>query len=122
MTIKNVSEKFNITSDTLRYYERVGLIGPIKKNSSGIRDYDENDLQRIEFVMCMRSANLSIEVLLRYIKLYEIGDQTIVERRNLLGEQREILKQKILEMQKVLDKLDIKIDMYDNKNAKKCLE
>lgn len=122
MTIKEVSEKFNITSDTLRYYERVGLISTIKKNSSGIRDYDENDLQRIEFVMCMRSADLPIEVLLRYIKLYEIGNQTIAERRNLLCEQREILKQKILEMQKALDKLNIKIDMYDNKNIKKCLE
>jgi DNA-binding transcriptional MerR regulator len=122
MTIKEVSEKFNITSDTLRYYERVGLIRPIKKNSSGIRNYDKRDLQRIEFVKCMRSADLPIEVLLKYIKLYEVGDETVGERRNLLDEQRKIVKQKIVEMQNALDKLNIKIEMYDNNKLDSYLD
>jgi DNA-binding transcriptional MerR regulator len=98
------------------------LIKPIKKNNSGNREYDENDLQRIEFVKCMRSADLPIEVLLKYLKLYEIGDETVPERRNLLYGQREILKQKIFEMQKALNKLNMKIDMYDNKNIDNGLE
>ena len=63
MTIKEVATKFSLTNDTLRYYEKVGLIGPIKKNKSGIRDYQEEDLKRIEFIKCMRSVGISIEVL-----------------------------------------------------------
>ena len=63
MTIKEVGKMFDLSNDTLRYYEKVGLIGPIKKNKSGIRDYDEFDLKRIEFVKCMRGADLPIEVL-----------------------------------------------------------
>ena len=48
MTIKEVSEKFDITADTLRYYERVGLIPPVARNASGNRDYQEKDVDWVE--------------------------------------------------------------------------
>ncbi len=76
MTIKEVASKFSLTNDTLRYYEKVGLIGPIKKNKSGIRDYQEEDLRRIEFIKCMRSAGIPIEILKKYVDLYDLGDST----------------------------------------------
>lgn len=113
MTIKDVSQKFSLSQDTLRYYEKIGLIGPIRKNNSGIRDYDEEDLKRIEFVKCMRSADLPVYALVKYIKLYESGDETLEERRNLLVNQRESLRQKIVEMQEAYNKLNVKIDLYD---------
>lgn len=113
MTIKEVANKFDLTNDTLRYYEKVGLIGPINKSDSGIRNYNESDLKRIEFVKCMRSADLPIDVLVKYIKLYELGDTTLKERKELLEHQREILNEKIIEMQRAYERLNYKIDLYD---------
>ena len=112
MTIKEVAEKFNMTNDTLRYYEKVGLIGPIKKNSSGIRDYSEEDLKRIEFIKCMRSAGISIEVLKKYVDLYDEGESTKLERQHLLEEEQDKLEEKIRTMTEALDKLKYKIELY----------
>lgn len=105
MTIKEVSKKLNLTHDTLKFYEKSGLIGPIQRNKSGYRNYMEHDLKRIEFVKCMRKAGLSIEVLKKYIKLYDKGDETKEERKTILIEQKELLEAKIKDMQEALRKL-----------------
>ena len=81
MKIAEVSERYGISSDTLRYYERIGLIPPVNRNESGIRDYNELDIRRVEFIKCMRSAGLPIEVLIEYIGLVQQGDQTIEARK-----------------------------------------
>ena len=121
MQISEVAEKFNLTTDTLRYYEREGLIGPIAKGNNGIRNYTEQDLQRIQFIKCMRSAGLEISFLKRYIKLFDAGDKTIKERREILVEQRKILKEKIDAMQEAYDRLNYKIDLYDKNMLDKNL-
>ncbi len=113
MQISEVAQKFGLTTDTLRYYEKEGLIGPIKKGKNGIRNYDEDDIKRIQFVKCMRSAGLEISFLKRYIKLLDRGDETIKERREILVEQQKILKEKLDAMQEAYDKLTMKIDLYD---------
>ena len=56
MTITEVSEKFDLSPDTLRYYERIGLIPPVPRTSGGLRDYREGDLRWVEFIKCMRNA------------------------------------------------------------------
>ena len=76
MKISEVSKKYNITIDTLRYYEKIGLLPSIQKNSSGIRIYSREDCKKIEFIICMRSAGLSIEVLKKYLELCKLGDKT----------------------------------------------
>ena len=119
MKIAEVSEKFGISSDTLRYYERIGLIRHVTRSASGIRDYTENDLRRVEFLKCMRSAGLSIEVLIEYVGLVEQGDPTIETRREILKEQRELLLAKMKELQKTLAVLDHKIEVYENAVLKK---
>lgn len=115
MTIKEVAKQFGLTPDTLRYYEKVGLIGPIKKTPSGIRNFDEEDLKRIEFVKCMRSAELPVDVLVTYLKLFELGDETVEERRKLLMDQQVILQKKAEDLQTALQKLEQKIALYDQK-------
>ncbi|HEY5158836.1 MAG TPA: MerR family transcriptional regulator, partial [Anaerolineales bacterium] len=100
MKIAEVSERYAISSDTLRYYERIGLFQPVNRNASGIRDYSEIDLRRVEFIKCMRSAGLPIEVLIDYMGLVQQGDQTIEARREILKEQRELLRARMREMQK----------------------
>ena len=113
MKIAEVSEKFGISSDTLRYYERSGLIWPVNRTSSGIRDFNEIDLWRVDFIKCMRSAGLPIEVLIEYVALVQQGDQTIEARKEILVEQRDQLVSRIKEMQKTLDVLDHKIEVYE---------
>lgn len=114
MKIAEVSEKYNISCDTLRYYERIGLLPPVNRSESGIRDYRDIDVRRVEFVKCMRSAGLPIEVLIEYVALVQQGDGTIDARKEILIEQREQLLVRMAEMQKTLDVLDRKISVYED--------
>lgn len=111
MTIKEVSEKYNISPDTLRYYEKVGIIKTVTRKN-GIRQYGEKEIDNIEFVVCMRNAGISIDALVKYIKLFDKGDQTANERKQILIDERKKIKIKIDEMNKALDKLNYKIDVY----------
>lgn len=113
MRIAEVAQKFAISPDTLRYYERMGLLGPIARTTSGVRDYSEADCNRIEFVKCMRGANVSIEALQEYMHLLDQGDETIAARKAILEEQRDIAATRIAEMQAGLDRLNHKIENYD---------
>ena len=113
MKIAEVSEQYGISSDTLRYYERIRLIPPINRNENGIRDYNETDVKRVEFIKCMRSAGLPIETLIEYVGLVQQGDTTIEARKDILKEQRELLIVRMKEMQETLDLLDYKIEVYE---------
>jgi DNA-binding transcriptional MerR regulator len=119
MKIAEVSEKYGLSVDTLRYYERVGLIPPVHRNEGGIRDYNELDLRRVDFIKCMRSAGLPIEVLIEYVALVQQGDKTIQARKEILKEQRELLIARMQEMQKTLDILDHKLEVYEKAVLKK---
>ena len=119
MRISKVSERSGISSDTLRYYERIGLLPPVNRNEGGIRDYNEIDVKRVEFIKCMRSAGLPIEALIEYYGLVQQGDQTIEARKEILKEQREQLVAKMEEIQKTLDLLDHKISVYEDIVLKK---
>ena len=112
MTIKEVSNKFGLTPDTLRFYEKKGLIGPVNKTEGGIRNYGEKDLSRIEFIKCMKDAGIPLDVLKKYFDLFEMGDSTLEERKNLLKKQRTILKENIDKMNDAYKKLNYKIDLF----------
>lgn len=114
MTIKEISQRFNLTQDTLRYYERIGLIPPVPRNSSGNREYDEESCRWIEFIKCMRSSGLPIEILIEYVNLFQKGDETVGARKELLVEQRNQLLVKIKELQATVERLNGKIERYDN--------
>lgn len=112
MRIAEVAQQFDITPDTLRYYERIGLLPRIQRTASGVRDYSEADCGRIEFIKCMRGANVSIEALQEYMRLLDLGDATMAERKAILEKQRDIAQARIAEMQAGLDRLNHKIDNY----------
>jgi len=113
MKISKVSEQTGFSADTLRYYEKIGLISPVQRDKNGIRDYQENDLKRIEFIKCMRRVGIPVKALNEYITLVEQGDETIQARKNILINQRDELKTKIEEMQETLDLLNQKIQVYE---------
>jgi DNA-binding transcriptional MerR regulator len=122
MRISEVSEQSGISPDTLRYYERIGLLPPVNRNNGGIRDYSELDVRRVEFVKCMRSVGLSIDVLIEYYSMVQQGDQTIEARKEILKDQREQLVAKMGEIQQTLDLLDRKISVYEDIVLKKETE
>ena len=119
MTITEVSKKYEITPDTIRYYERIGLLPEIPRTKSGIRDFDEESCRWIEFIKCMRSAGMPIEALIEYITLFKQGRKTITSRKQLLIEQREILLEKQNDIKKTIEKLDYKIELYNEIEAGK---
>lgn len=113
MTISEVSRKYNITADTIRYYEKEGLIPAVPRDKNGIRDFDENSCGWIEFIKCMRSAGLEIETLKWYVSLFRQGTATVKERKILLIEQREKLLKKQENIKATLDRLNYKIEKYE---------
>ena len=114
MRIAEVSKQYDISADTLRYYERIGLLPRVHRNASGVRDYDETDLARVTFIKCMRGANVSIEALIEYMQLFAEGDATLAARKAILEEQRDLVRERIAEMQAGLDRLDYKIAHYED--------
>lgn len=113
MTIKEVGEKYGISGDTLRYYERIGMIPPVARTESGIRNYTEKDLSFIELVLCMRGAGLPIEAIIEYVKLYQQGDETFAARLALLQDQRETLIEQKEKIENALNRLNYKIARYE---------
>ena len=113
MTIAEVSKKVNLSADTLRYYERIGLIPEVNRTESGIINYTEKDLGHLEFIICFRNAGVSIETLIEYMRLYKQGDATLEARKQLLISQREIMQKRLDEIQSTFERLNFKIDNYE---------
>ncbi|WP_419874218.1 MerR family transcriptional regulator [Candidatus Pristimantibacillus sp. PTI5] len=113
MRMAEVSTKFELSQDTLRYYERIGLLPPVNRNKSGIREYTEENLRWVEFIKCMRNAGLPIEALIDYVGMFQQGDETLEARKELLIEQREQLIIRMEDMKSTLERLNDKITRYE---------
>ncbi len=114
MTITEVSRKYDITADTLRYYEKIGLIPPVPRTKGGVRNYDEDSCHWIELMKCMRRAGVQIEALIEYVALYKQGDETLDARKAILIEQRSQLIGRMEDMQASLKRLNEKIELYES--------
>ena len=114
MTISEVSKKYDITQDTLRYYEKIGLIPKIQRTASGIRDYTEKDCIWIYFMKCMRNAGVGVNIMLEYVKLFEQGEETKNDRKQLLIRERDRIAAQVAELTNTLDYLDKKLQRYDS--------
>ena len=119
MNIKKVSEQLGISSNTIRYYERIGLVPPINRDKNGVRNFTDIDIQRLDFIKCMRHAGLSIESLHEYMHLYSLNDdRTILARKRILEEESEKLDERIANLQETRAYLQHKIDIYESKLTK----
>jgi len=113
MTIKEVSEKYHISQDTLRYYERMHMIPKVHRTPGGIRDYQAEDLRWVELAICMRSAGLPIEVMIEYLRLFQEGNSTIPARLELLNEQMEVMRAQKAQLEETMERLSVKIKHYE---------
>jgi DNA-binding transcriptional MerR regulator len=107
MNIAEVATKFNLTRDTLRYYEKVGLIPKVKRTSGGVRNYTEYDCGWIDFIKCMRNAGVQVDSLVEYVRLFEQGDSTAILRKQILVRERDRITTQVAKMQGTLDRLNI---------------
>lgn len=114
MTIREIAAKTNMSTDTLRYYERIGLLPPVPRNAAGIRNYDEYFVNFINFIKKLKASGMSLEHIIDYIRLAEMGDATIQERKKLLAEARETLLDKINSLQLVVELADYQLRNYEN--------
>ena len=114
MNIKKVSEITDISADTIRQYERIGLLPRITRTNSGVRDFTEREIGILEFVRCFRKAGMSVEALIEYISLLEEGEGTERERLRLLTEQRDEMDDRIYELNQARERLNYKIENYEN--------
>mgnify|MGYP002552453681 CR=1 FL=1 len=113
MSITEVSKKYGLSPDTLRYYERIGLIPPVHRTAGGVRDYTEADCNWVNFIKCMRGAGIQVEALIDYVSLFQQGDATADARKQILIEQRDQLQERLQEMQATLERLNAKIEHYE---------
>ena len=113
MKIAEVSEKYGIPQDTLRYYEREGVIPAIKRGNGHIRDYSEDDCKAIEFAQCLKAAGFSVEEIVEYNRLYALGDGTIPDRLALMQRKKDELLQQQAALAKALKLLNHKIFCYE---------
>lgn len=113
MTIKEVCENYDITPDTLRYYERVGVIPEVHRTKGGIRDFSDEDIAWVENAICMRSAGVPVEMLIEYVRLFQEGDSTFQARRDILAEAREEIQKQLDKYQATMDRINYKISRYD---------
>lgn len=114
MTIKEVAERTGVSIDNLRYYERIGLIPPIPRNKSGIREYDERAIHWIEFVLKFKQAGASLEAIIEYIKLAHSDEDSKEARREILIDIKHDLEMRISKLQECLDMTQYKIENYYN--------
>ncbi len=114
-TIQDVSKKTGLTAHTLRYYEKEGLITGVERSQGGIRQYTDEDLERLGLIRCLKNTGMSIQEIARFVQLTHEGDHTLEERVELLREHRERVLERLAEMQEHLDKVTWKLNFFSEK-------
>lgn len=111
-TIQQVAEEMDVSTHTLRYYEKMGLLKSIRRGENGRRIYTERDLGWIYWLKLLRSSGMSIRMMKRYVEITRAGDHTLDERCAILEEHRNHLRTKIEQLQVYLEKIDQKVEFY----------
>ncbi|WP_233277422.1 MerR family transcriptional regulator [Paenibacillus durus] len=111
-TIGQVAEKSNLSIHTLRYYEKEGILPFIKRNESGIRIYEDEHIEWLKFICCLRETGMSISQLKEFVELTVQGDATTEERIQMLELQKKTVQDQVNTLMSYIGMIDFKIDMY----------
>ena len=114
-SIQDVSNKTGLSTHTLRYYEKEGLISGVERSPGGFRQYSEEDLERLGLICCLKNTGMSIQEIARFVQLTHEGDHTLEERVELLRAHRERVLERMAEMQTHLDKVTWKLNFFTEK-------
>ncbi len=111
-TTQEAAAETGISVYTLRYYERIGLLGPVNRADNGHRRLTEEDLGRIRFLRLLRTTGMSIQQMLSYVRMAREGDPTGEGRLELLEDHRRSLERRIGELEHSLGAITRKIEHY----------
>ncbi|HEY1571452.1 MAG TPA: MerR family transcriptional regulator [Pseudonocardiaceae bacterium] len=112
-SIAQAAAHSGLSIDTLRYYERIGLVEPPARDSGGRRSYSDDDLAWLVFLTRLRTTSMPIRLMREYAQLRHRGVATTSRRRQLLVEHRSDVRERIAELQVCLEVLDHKITNYE---------
>ncbi|MFC3150845.1 MerR family transcriptional regulator [Litoribrevibacter euphylliae] len=118
MYISEISERTGLSIHTLRYYEKEGLLTNISRNESGRRVYSETDLAWLAWIQRLKSTGMSLEGIKRFSVLRSMGDSSISDRKNMLIEHAQVLKNDIQHLKDELEIVEYKIAAYQEKENK----
>jgi DNA-binding transcriptional MerR regulator len=113
-TIKEVSDKVNLSAHTLRYYEKEGLLPYVQRNKHGNRLFGDEDIEWIGLICCLRDTGMPVAEIKHYVDLCMKGDETIQTRRQIILNQKKFIEEQMEEMQVHLDKVNKKLEYYDS--------
>ena len=119
MKIGELSERSGLSTHTIRYYERIGLLPYADRDAGGRRDYDPSILTWIGFLHRLKATDMSINDMLKIAELRLEGDHTGPQRRAILEAHREAVRDKIVVLQDCLSMLDTKIAGYTAQETEK---
>lgn len=112
-SMKYVVDNLNLTANTLRYYEKEGILKNISRDSNGHRVYDEKNVETLNFIRTLRSTGMPISKIKEYLDLYEVGDDTISQRKEIMMQHKLMVQNKINEDLKHLEVISYKVAMYE---------
>jgi DNA-binding transcriptional MerR regulator len=112
MNIGEVVRRIGLSEHTLRYYEKVGLLPPIRRDAGGNRLFTPEDLRWLEFLVKLRQTRMPLRQMLRYAGLVRQGDATLAERRAMLEAHERQVRATIVQMNECLGVLQTKLDLY----------
>ena len=114
-SIQEVSKKTGLSTHTLRYYEKEGLLPHVERTPGGFRQYTDEDLESLGLICCLKNTGMSLQEITRFLTLSHQGDHTLKERVELLRAHRENVIERMNEMQKYLDKVTWKLNFFSEK-------
>lgn len=112
-SISQAAEKINVSTYTLRYYDKEGLLPMIERGKNGIRIFKEEDFTWLRLINCLKSSGMPIKDIKQFIDWYMQGDSTLQQRRDMFYERKAIIEQQIQELQKTLNSVKYKCWLYD---------
>lgn len=113
ISIKEVAEMTGISASTLRYYESEGLLPYVKRDDSGKRLYDKEDIEWVHFITALRATGMPIVQIREYVRLFQEGNGTISERKTMMLNHKKEIENKIKELYHNMDKINYKLALYD---------
>ena len=112
LTVSEAAAQVGLTAHTLRWYEQVGLVTPVGRDSSGHRRYTEQDLTQLVFLTKLRGTGMPVREMLRFVQLVRSGPHTMRQRRAILEAHRDRVLARVADLQRDLDVINFKIDLY----------
>jgi DNA-binding transcriptional MerR regulator len=112
LTIQDIARITGLSKDTLRYYEKIGLIESVERAPNGHRRYSQDDVTWIEFLKRLRATSMPIQQMQHYACLYRQGDSTLTERRILLESRQREVEARVLEYRQLLEFIEKKVKLY----------